>query len=91
MLSLDHIAWSLPDGDPILKDISLNIAPGKLTVVTGPNGGGKTSLAKLIAGLEMPEKAVSVCWARISPDWTLPSAPKKASPTPFSSRFALRD
>ena len=56
MLSLDHIAWSLPDGDPILKDISLNIAPGKLTVVTGPNGGGKTSLAKLIAGLEMPEK-----------------------------------
>ena len=56
MLSLDHVAWRLPDGDTILKDISLNIAPGKLTVVTGPNGGGKTSLAKIIAGLETPEK-----------------------------------
>ena len=30
------------------------MAAGKLTVITEPNGGGKTSLAKLIAGLERP-------------------------------------
>lgn len=34
-----------------MKDISLTAKDGKLIVVTGPNGGGKTSLAKLIAGL----------------------------------------
>ena len=54
MLSLDHVAWFLPDGEEIIKDISLNIADGKLIVVTGPNGGGKTTLAKLIAGLLHP-------------------------------------
>ncbi|MDD3193656.1 MAG: ATP-binding cassette domain-containing protein [Oscillospiraceae bacterium] len=54
MLSLEHLAWNLPDGEPILKDITLTVPNGKLAVVTGPNGGGKTSLAKLIAGLEKP-------------------------------------
>ena len=51
MLTLEHLAWSLPDGTDIVKDISLTAKDGKLIVVTGPNGGGKTSLAKLIAGL----------------------------------------
>ena len=37
-----------------MKDITLTVPDGKLAVVTGPNGGGKTSLAKLIAGLEKP-------------------------------------
>ena len=54
MLTLEHIAWALPTGEEILKGVDLTVASGKLTVVTGPNGGGKTSLAKLIAGLETP-------------------------------------
>lgn len=36
------------------KNINVEIPTGKLVVITGPNGGGKTSLAKLIAGLEKP-------------------------------------
>ena len=51
MLTLEHLAWSLPDGPDIVKDVSLTAKDGKLVVVTGPNGGGKTSLAKLVAGL----------------------------------------
>mgnify|MGYP003376824824 FL=1 len=51
MLTLEHLAWSLPDGTDIVKDVSLTAKEGKLVVVTGPNGGGKTSLAKLVAGL----------------------------------------
>lgn len=51
MLELKHISWSLPERSGILKDVSLTIPTGRLTVVTGPNGGGKTSLAKAIAGL----------------------------------------
>ena len=54
MLTLEHLAWALPTGEEILKGVDLTVASGKLTVVTGPNGGGKTSLAKLIAGLETP-------------------------------------
>ena len=54
MLVLDKIGWQLPEGDEILKNITLEVPDGKMTVVTGPNGGGKTSLAKIIAGLAMP-------------------------------------
>ena len=52
MLKLEHLAWSIPGGESIIKDIDLELGEGKLVVVTGPNGGGKTSLAKLIAGVE---------------------------------------
>ena len=51
MLELKNIHWKTEDGEEILKGIDLAIPEGKLTVITGPNGGGKTSLAKMIAGL----------------------------------------
>lgn len=52
MLELKDLKWQLSSGEEILKGIDLSIPEGKMTVVTGPNGGGKTSLAKLVAGLE---------------------------------------
>lgn len=51
MLTLRNIHYSLPDGGKLINGISLDIKPGELTVITGPNGGGKTSLAKVIAGI----------------------------------------
>lgn len=54
MLKLEHLSWSLPEGGDILRDIDLTVPDGRLIVVTGPNGGGKTTLAKMIAGLENP-------------------------------------
>lgn len=54
MLRLEHVAWSTPDGDQIIRDVDLTIGNGKLVVITGPNGSGKTSLAKLVAGIMEP-------------------------------------
>lgn len=55
MLRLENISWKLEDGRGILNDVSLEIPTGKLVVVTGPNGGGKTTLAKVVAGLIAPD------------------------------------
>ena len=55
MLILENITWKVPDGDQILKGVDLVIPSGGLTVITGPNGGGKTSLAKIVAGLATPD------------------------------------
>ncbi len=54
MLRCENIVWNTPEGEPIIKGITLDIPEGKLTAITGPNGGGKTTLAKVIAGLEQP-------------------------------------
>ncbi|MBR3641564.1 MAG: ATP-binding cassette domain-containing protein [Oscillibacter sp.] len=64
MLELRHISYSVPDGDAvqdILKDVSLTVEDEKLVVFTGPNGGGKTTLAKIIMGLVRPT-AGRVLW-----------------------------
>lgn len=71
MLELKNIRWSVPDGEEILKGISLKIPDGKLTVITGPNGGGKTSLAKLIAGLEKPSSGQIFLDGEDITDWDI--------------------
>ena len=52
MLSLENVKWQAEDGATILNGIDFELEEGTLTVITGPNGGGKTSLAKVIAGVE---------------------------------------
>ena len=57
MLELKSISYSVQESTGelgILKDISLTIDDLRLVVFTGPNGGGKTTLAKIIMGLATP-------------------------------------
>ena len=57
MLELKNISYtvSTPEGEQtILNDISTVIPDDELVVFTGPNGGGKTTLAKVIMGLVTP-------------------------------------
>ncbi len=55
MLEIKNLSFSA-QGRKILDDINLTIPDGKLICLTGPNGGGKTTLAKMIAGVEKPDE-----------------------------------
>ena len=54
MLELQNINFKR-DNKNILDDISLKIDDKKFIVITGPNGGGKSTLAKIIMGIEKPD------------------------------------
>lgn len=57
MLELRNITFDVHDDGQdkeIIRDVNLTLPDRKLIVVTGPNGGGKSTLARLIAGIETP-------------------------------------
>lgn len=57
MLELKNISFDVPQGDGekgILKNVSVKIDDKKFVAITGPNGGGKSTLAKIIAGIYRP-------------------------------------
>ena len=57
MLELKNISFTVNDGTNdlnIVNDVSLVVPDGKFIVITGPNGGGKSTLARLIMGIEKP-------------------------------------
>lgn len=57
MLELRHVSFQVTDNkacQEIIKDLSMCIEDDKFVVITGPNGGGKSTLAKLIMGIEKP-------------------------------------
>lgn len=57
MLTLENVSFEVPGEKgqkEIIRNISLNVDDHKFVVITGPNGGGKSTLAKLIAGIERP-------------------------------------
>ena len=57
MLTLKNLSLTAADAQgraDIVKNVSLDVEDGKFLVITGPNGGGKTTLAKLSMGLAAP-------------------------------------
>ncbi|HIG0361652.1 TPA: ABC transporter ATP-binding protein [Clostridium sporogenes] len=55
MLELKNVCFNVDDNKKqILKNINLIINDSKFTAITGPNGGGKSTLAKIISGIKKP-------------------------------------
>ncbi len=57
MLELKNISFEVADSgkiNKIIDNVSLTVDKGKFVVITGPNGGGKSTLARLIMGIEKP-------------------------------------
>jgi len=53
VIKLDHVSFAY-NGQAVLEDVNLTVEPGDFVAMIGPNGGGKTTLLKLMLGLLKP-------------------------------------
>jgi len=60
-LTVDRISFGYDE--PLWRDVSFTLREGEVLAVIGPNGGGKTSLLRLIAGLAAPQSGAVRCAA----------------------------
>ena len=56
VVELDGVSFGYRAGVRVLEDVSLAVAAGEFVAIAGPNGGGKTTLLRLVLGLERPSE-----------------------------------
>ena len=54
VVELDGISFGYRAGVHVLENVSLVVRAGEFVAIAGPNGGGKTTLLRLVLGLERP-------------------------------------
>jgi zinc transport system ATP-binding protein len=55
-VELRDVDFSYGHVEPVLRDVDLAIEAGEFVAIAGPNGGGKTTLVRLVLGLERPTR-----------------------------------
>jgi len=55
VIKLERVTFSY-NGEPVLADVNLSVQPNEFVWIVGPNGGGKTTLLKLMLGLLRPQQ-----------------------------------
>ncbi|GAA1887731.1 ATP-binding cassette domain-containing protein [Lapillicoccus jejuensis] len=55
-MDLAGIGYALPDGTPLLDDVSLRVGEGARVALVGPNGAGKTTLTRIVSGDLVPHE-----------------------------------
>jgi zinc transport system ATP-binding protein len=56
VIELKNVSFTYRHGEPTLQNLNLQVEAGEYVGVIGPNGGGKTTLMKLLLGLLTPQK-----------------------------------
>jgi len=67
LISVENLWFTYPGASDrqVLREVSFTVERGEFACIVGPNGGGKTTLLKLILGLESPERgSISVLGGR---------------------------
>jgi zinc transport system ATP-binding protein len=53
-LQVEKVTFAYGHAPPVLRDVDLEVERGEFVAIAGPNGGGKTTLVRLVVGLEQP-------------------------------------
>ncbi len=58
-IEISKLSFAFDNGPMVLEDVTVEIEAGDFASVIGPNGGGKTTLVKIIVGLLSPSSGTS--------------------------------
>ena len=61
-VELTGVSFGYRPGQSVLEDVSLALGEGEFVAVAGPNGGGKTTLVRLVLGLERPSQGSALLY-----------------------------
>jgi zinc transport system ATP-binding protein len=64
VIELQGVSFAYEGGPPTLEGVDLSVERGEFVAIAGPNGGGKTTLVRLIVGLERPSTGKVVLFGR---------------------------
>ncbi|WP_106327182.1 ABC transporter ATP-binding protein [Actinoplanes italicus] len=93
-IELQKITFGYDETRPVLRDVSLRIAPGETIACVGPTGAGKSTLAKLVARLYDPDQGAVLIDGHDLRDVTLDSLHRQVGVVPqepFLFAGTLRD
>jgi zinc transport system ATP-binding protein len=63
-IKLEDASFAYGRGPLVLRDVDLEVEQGEFVAIAGPNGGGKTTLLRLVLGLEQPRSGQVDVYAR---------------------------
>jgi len=63
-VELRGVTFGYAPGQPVLADVDLRIEQGEFVAIAGPNGGGKTTLLRLLLGLERPSRGSALLFGQ---------------------------
>ncbi len=61
-VALEHVDFGYAPGRRVLEDVSLEVREGEFVAIAGPNGGGKTTLVRIVLGLERPASGTALLY-----------------------------
>ena len=67
MLQVKNLSYEVIENGQklrIIDDISFDVADGEMLVITGPNGGGKSTMASLLMGIKPDFRSDHIGWGR---------------------------
>ena len=64
------LSFSYGQGPPVLDDVDLSVERGQFVAIAGPNGGGKTTLLRLVLGLERPDAGEALLFGEPAVDFS---------------------
>lgn len=81
-MQLDHVTFGYRPSEPVVRDVSVALAAGRVTALIGPNAAGKSTLLRLMLGHASPQRGRVLLGGKPVSDWAAAGRAARVSYVP---------